>query len=374
MQRGHIYRVGRCWLLQYWERSTDASGKVVKRRVARKLATYGDAYLTKAKVRPLADEFLAGINAGNARPESTDTVAHFLEHVYLPHCAATLRPSTVKGYRDMWKLVQPHLGNIQLRKFHTADADKLMRTVAEHKVRAHTTHRNLKSFLSGAFKFAKRTGVVNENPIRDAEIPRGKPKGERPAYTLDEISAMLKVLPEPARTVVLVAALTGLRLSELKGLRWEDFNDDTVTVERAVWRGKVTDTKTLISKAAVPVVPFLAEALEDHKRRNSGTGYVFHGATGQPLRLENILRRDMRPVLDKLGIEWRGWHPFRYGVGTLLHSLGTPDKVIQGILRHANVSTTLGFYVKPVPEESRAAMRKLEQALGKTLGKRAQLA
>ncbi len=374
MQRGQIKRVGKCWLLRYWEPVVE-NGQVTKRRVAKKLATYSDQYRTEASVRPLVEAILAPINARTARPESTDTVAHFLEHVYLPHCAETLRPSTVKGYRDMWKLVEPHFGIMRLRDFRTSDADRVLRAVANSKARAHTTLRNVKSFLSGVFRFAKRTDAISENPVRDAVVPRGKPKGERPAYTLDEIAAMLKVLPEPARTVVVVAALTGLRLSELKGLRWEDFTDDeTVKIERAVWNGKVSETKTLTSKAAVPVVPYLIAALEEHKARNSGTGYVFHGATGQPLRMENIFQRDMAPAVAKAGIEWRGWHPFRYGVGTLLHSLGTPDKVIQSILRHANVSTTLGFYVKPVAKESRAAMQKLERALGKTLGKRARLA
>lgn len=257
----------------------------------------------------------------------------------------------------------------------TSDVTCWLQAVADSKPRAHTTLRNLKCFLSSAFRWGKNSDAIDENPAHDSMIPRGKPKADRPAYTLDETAAMLKVLPEPARTLVLTAALTGLRLSELKGLRWEDFTaDETVRIERAVWNGKVSETKTLTSKAAVPVVPYLTAALEEHKARNSGTGYVFHGATGQPLRLENIFQRDMAPALAKAGIEWRGWHPFRYGVGTLLHSLGTPDKVIQSILRHANVSTTLGFYVKPVAEESRAAMQKLERALGKTLGKKARLA
>ncbi len=371
MQRGQIKRVGKCWLLRYWE-PVVKNGQVTKRRVAKKLATYSDQYRTESSVRPLVEAILAPINARTARPESTDTVAHFLEHVYLPHCAETLRPSTVKGYRDMWKLVEPHLGLMRLRDFRTSDADRVLRAAAISKARAHTTLRNVKSFLSGAFRFAKRTDAISENPVRDAVVPRGKPKADRSAYTLDETAAMLKVLPEPARTVVLVAALTGLRLSELKGLRWEDFTDDeTVRIERAVWNGKVSETKTLTSKAAVPVVHFLAAALAEHKARGAGTGFVFQGATGQPLRIENLFRR-CAPALAEAGIEWRGWHPFRYGVGTLLHSLGTPDKVIQSILRHANVATTMQFYVKPVPEASRAAMRKLESALGKRLGKQPQ--
>lgn len=84
MQRGQIKLVGKCWLLRYWEFVKDESGNVVRRRKSVKLATYSRAYSTEAAVRKLAVDILAPQNAKTARAESTDTVKHFLEHVYLP--------------------------------------------------------------------------------------------------------------------------------------------------------------------------------------------------------------------------------------------------------------------------------------------------
>src|SRR5260370_1224364 len=83
-------------------------------------------------------------------------------------------------------------------------------------------------------RYAKRTDAISENPVRDSAIPRGKSKSDTPAYTLDEIQAMLAALKEPARTCVLVAALTGLRQSEIRGLRWDDFRGDELLVARSV--------------------------------------------------------------------------------------------------------------------------------------------
>src|SRR6266704_3665047 len=202
MQRGHIYRKGSNWMLQYWEPAIE-DGKVTKRRVACILARYSDEYRTEKSVRTLADKQLAPINARLARPESTQTVAAFLEHVYLPHCLEEKRPSTYKGYSDMDKLVQPHLKGLQLRNVRTSDIDKLMRAVALQKQRAHTTHRNVKSFLSGAFRYAKRNDLINDNPVRDSVVPRGNPMSDTAAYTLSEIQQTLAVLEEPARTAVL---------------------------------------------------------------------------------------------------------------------------------------------------------------------------
>jgi len=360
VQRGQIYRVGSCWLLRYRE-TVLVDGKPVVKQVAKKLATYCDQYRTEASVRPLAEAILAPINAGATRPASTDTVEAFLK-TYLAHCKETLRPSTSNGYKGMFALIQPHLNGIRLRDFRTSDADRLLKAIANEKRRAHTTHCNLKSFLSGAFRYAKRTDAIADNPVRDAEIPRGLPAGETHAYTVDEILAMLEVLEEPFRTVVLVFALTGLSVSEVKGLRWDDFVGDELRVARAVWQGHVTETKTLSRHAGVPVLPIVATALVEHRARTTGNGYIFHGTTGKPLRLENVLRRDIKPALDKAKLEWYGWHAFRRGLATNLYQLQAPDKTVQAILRHANVSTTMAYYVKPVAAESHSAMKKLERA------------
>lgn len=371
MQSGQIKRVGNCWLLRYWESVRDESGQVVRRRKAVKLATYSDKYRTEASVRPLAQEHLAPQNAKTARAESTDTVRHFLEHIYLPHCRETLRPSTCKGYAQMFGLAKDHLGTVTLRDFHAPEADKLLRDATNDKQRAHTTHRNLKSFLSGAFTYAKRTGAVGENPIRDAAIPRGKPAGNTHAYSLDEIHAMLAVLDEPARTIVLIAALNGLSCAELKGLRWEDFTGDALNISRNVWMGHVSETKTLARHAPVPVLAIVKQALEDHRARTKGEGFIFQARNGNPLRLENLLRRDMAPAFIKAKIAWHGWHAFRRGLATNLYALGVDAKTIQAILRHANVSTTMAYYVRPVAAESVAAMGKLAKAFAKSGARRA---
>jgi len=367
MQRGQIYRVGSCWLLRYREKVL-VNGKPVMRQVAKKLATYSDEYRTEKSVRPLAEAILAPINAGTARPTSTETVEAFLQ-TYLAHCRETLRQSTAKGYADIFKMVQPHLNGARLRNFRTSDADRLLRAVAETKPLAHTTLCNVKSFLSGAFRYAKRSDLLADNPVRDAAIPRGNPAGETHAYTMTEIQAMLAVLDEPARTVVLVAGLTGLRISEIKGLRWEDFRDGELYVQRGVVNGHVSEAKTLASNAPVPMLDIVADALTDHKARNLGDGFIFHARNGNPLRLENVLRRDMLPEFKKAGITWHGWHAFRRGLATNLYALGAPDKTVQAILRHANVSTTMAYYVKPVASETHAAMKKLERAF-KTAGRR----
>jgi integrase len=365
MQKGRIERRGNCWLLRYYEPILE-NGRVLKRARAKKLATYSKQYRYEEDVRPLADLILAPINARTAPVESRQDVATFLEHVYLPHVKESKRPATYSAYLSMWRMVKPHLNGLQLRAARTSDVDDLMKAATGDKKRAHTTHRNLRNFLSGSFRFAIRRNMAASNPVRDAEIPRGLPSAKKERYTLEEIQAMIAALPEPARTIVIVAGLTGLRLSEIKGLKWEDFRGDELDVQRSVWSGYVSDTKTLTSKAAVPVLPIVRTALDAHKKRTPDTDYIFAGSTGNPLRLENVLRRDMKPVLEEKQIPWRGWHAFRRGLGTNLNALGADPKTIQSILRHSQLSTTMDIYVQPVAKKSHAAMKKLEKAFSKS--------
>jgi integrase len=363
MQRGRIERRGKRWLLRYRETVIE-NGHTKTRQAAKTIARYPE-YRTAASVQHLAQDILGPINARTTRPVSTDTVEHFIEKIYLPYCKATLRPSTYNSYDAYFRMVKPHLTGTRLRDFRTSDADRLLKAVAAEKPRAHTSLRNTKNFLSSAFRYAKRTDAIPENPVRDAVIPRGLPAGKTHAYTLEEIQAMLAVLPEPTRTAVLVFALTGLRLSEIKGLQWGDYRDGELHVSRGVWQGKISETKTLASTAAVPVLPIVAEALVAHRERVTGDTWIFAGRSGKPLRLENVLRREILPAFAKVQprrLEWHGWHAFRRGLATNLYALGAPDKVIQAILRHAQVSTTMAYYVRPVAAESTAAMKKLERA------------
>jgi hypothetical protein len=118
---------------------------------------------------------------------------------------------------------------------------------------------------------------------------------------------------------------------------------------------------------------------------------MFPNLNGSPMDLGNLLNRSILPALnrcavcgkpkeecgkpldsakgkapdheferDKILPEWHGWHAARRGLGTNLYRLGVPEKTIQAILRHANVSTTNTYYIKSAADDTRAAMAKLE--------------
>lgn len=198
---------------------------------------------------------------------------------------------------------------------------------------------------------------------------------------------MLLYLPQPAYTIVALAAFSGLRRSELAGELWENYDGKELQVTRSVWEGHVDEPKTKRSKAPVPVIPALARILDAYRDQcgSPKSGPMFKSEAGTPLNLNNVLNRMILPALNRCEIcwkeriehaaavheykrdasrpEWHGWHAFRRGLGTNLAELGVDDLTIQRILRHSNVQVTPQHYIKVRDPKVDAAMKLLEAAL-----------
>jgi integrase len=380
-QTGYLFHVRREWYLRVYD--TDRAGNRIQ--VCKKLPVeYGGEFKTKASVTPFVDEILAPLNSGILNPQSTISVIEFVETFYLPQFVQKkLRAATQKQYRDVWSNhLKSRMGKLTLRSFRTVDGETMLARIAEKTGLGRSSLRHCKAFLSGVFKQAKRLGILNGiNPMQDTSVPLTEEPPETYAYSLPEISAMLAVLAEPTRTVVLTAAFTGLRKSELLGLRWQDFDGNHLSVNRSVWNGIENQPKRRSSRAPVPIVRQLAEALEAHRLRAGVLAQpglpIFQGGTGQPLNLDNLVRRVITPAIEKCvkcyksksehpteghlfeldeSLCWHGWHAFRRGLATNLHEIGVDDRTIQAILRHSDIGITQKIYIKSVSKSQTTAL------------------
>jgi integrase len=372
-QRGHLFHKGGFWYVRYYDNVAETDGRIVRRQVCRQVAPFDDEFRTKTSVRPIVEEMLKSPNSGGCLPESILPLARFIEDHYLPYADREKRGSTAKGYRDIWRF---HLTGrcpvIRLRDFQPVHGEKLMQAIASGRnyQLSRTTLKHIKSFLSGVFTYARRQGALSTaNPMQGVSIPRGADPEETHAYPLETITSMLAVLSGTARVLVATAAFTGLRRSEIRGLKWEDFEPaeaggfGEIRVERSVWGKHVQPTKTRRSRAAVPVIPALGKILDDF-RGDRVDGFIFESPRNRrPMDLDTFAKRNIEPILAAHGLAWRWWHPFRRGLATNLHRLGVDDKTIQSILRHSSVTTTREIYIKGYDGDAVAGMARLERAI-----------
>jgi integrase len=375
-QSGYVFRKGGWWYVRFYDNVAEPDGRIIRRQVCRQIAPYGDGYRSKNDVKPLVLEMLNPVNSNGCLPESVLTVEQFIQNHYLPHVTQQKRASTAKGYKDIWEFhVKGKFASVRLRDFRTVDGERFLQAVAkQHDYKlSRTTLKHIKSFLSGVFTFARRQGVLTgANPMQGVSIPHGREPESTYAYSLEEITSMLAVLTGAARVLVGTAAFTGLRRSEIRGLRWEDYQPTAdgqlgeIRVERSVWRRHVQPTKTQRSRASVPVIPALEKILDGFRaeRGNPQSGFIFEGTRNrQPLDLDTFAKRYIEPFLSAKNQRWRWWHPFRRGLATNLHRLGVDDRSIQTLLRHSSVNTTREIYIKGVDGDAVAAMDRLEAAI-----------
>src|SRR5439155_4266005 len=147
--------------------------------------------------------------------------------------------------------------------------------------------------------------------------------------TIEEVRHLLAALPPRERILVFLDVSTGLRQSELFGLQWQDidFEIGELRVTRSVVGHVVGTCKTEASQKAIPLHEDLIEALKGWRQQNpykEAQHWVFASPSSggkNPYWGQQLMRRDIRPVAEKLGITKRiGWHTFRHTYSTLLRS------------------------------------------------------
>jgi integrase len=391
-QRGYVFRKGDSWFVRYRDRFVE-NGTTVSRQVCRRLGPVAEEHARLKRppetVLLEAEILLAPLN--NATDPATNVLLRdFATNVWLPHIKNRHTASTVHSHRYYWEhVLAPRLGKTLLRDFSTPAAQKLLDEICrQNPATKKATLHKLKCILSAIFKLSIQQGFrPGPNPIRETSLPRGAEPDETFAYDLDAVLTMLRIVPEPSRTAIAIAAFAGLRRGEISGLLWESYDPkaQTLTVSRSVWEGNISEPKTRKSKAAVPVIPSLGKILAAHWVRcgKPEAGIMFKTKNNTPFNMNNFLSDQIRPVLyrcvhcaeakekhaaadhkyqrDSSLPEWKGFHSFRRGLATNLHALGVDDMTIQRILRHSNVSVTQQCYIKTLPEQSVAAMQKLDQ-------------
>jgi integrase len=193
-----------------------------------------------------------------------------------------------------------------------------------------------------------------------------KRQREPGALSVDEFRKLLEYIPEPFRTMCIVAMCLGLRVSEILGLRWNDIDWEglRLAVRKAYVYGMQGDVKTQTSHRGMPLDRLLAERLRQHKARLAplakSEDWIFaNPKTGKPYWPGRIQENWLVPAEKKAGIGRIGWHTFRHSHSTLLHALGVDLKVQQELLRHADVRTTMNIYTQAVPKALRRANSKV---------------
>jgi integrase len=159
--------------------------------------------------------------------------------------------------------------------------------------------------------------LIDDNPAKRVPNPGRRCREQRPFDSWEQIRALAERLGPTFGPMVVFAAATGLRPSELFALEWGDVDRAAglVQIRRAYANGRVKQTKTRLSRRAVPLQAIAIEAL-DQLRPREDSPLLFPNAHGGHLDFRNFNRRHWKPVQKKVGIEPRDLYDLRHTYAT----------------------------------------------------------
>jgi integrase len=322
----------------------------------------------RREARRILDARLNQFNKGQYRPKATMLFSMFVHDYFEPGILPTLKFATQESYSFLLrKHLNPRFGQHRLCDISRVEIQQYLLEKLKLGFAWETTN-HLRNLLSKVLGTAVSWDYLTNNPVRGVKMPERSLKRPHKFLTADEVKRLIAACKEPARMIVLLATMTGLRIGEILALRWGRINfvRETLQVAETCYMGHFGTPKTRASRREVPLSTAVVESLKTHYSRStnrSADGLVFCTRQGGPLVSNNLRKRGLQPACERAGIPRMDWHGLRHTHGTLLHTQGTPLKVAQAQLGHSHMATTLEVYTHASVSAQRQAVTLLENQL-----------
>jgi len=312
--------------------------------------------------------------------------------------SAGLERSTINQRKRHLKIhIEPFIGATLLSRL-TIPAVREFEDTLRSDGRSTAMVKKVLGSLGAILSDAQERGLATRNPVRDMRGTRRKGKEKQAEKRLkgrlkvgediptrEEIKAIIAALEGRWRPLLITAIFTGMRSSELRGLRWQDvdFDNRSISVhQRADEFGEIGRPKSDAGERSIPIPPMAINALKEWKlacpRRESGAKddadepimelhYVFPNGLGKLESHANIVNRGLIPVQLSAGVtvpsdkkdkdgntvmaaKYTGLHSLRHFYAswcinrTQDGGLSLPLKVVQERMGHSSVVMTADTY------------------------------
>ena len=175
-------------------------------------------------------------------------------------------------------------------------------------------------------------------------------------FTLSEVWLILKHVRADYRPYYTIRFFTGMRTSEIDGLKWDCINFDRreISIRAALVNGEMGPTKTLGSQRDIAMSQLVYDALLEQKARTFGkSDFVFCNSQGNPMEYRNVNRRVWKPTLALLGLKHRRAYQTRHTAATLWLAAGENPEWIARQMGHSSTEMLFRVYSRYVPDITR---------------------
>ena len=259
------------------------------------------------------------------------------------------REITHKRYIRLYEIhIKPHFEKKRLDTIKPSDLARWQNGLLT-KVTGKTV-KGIRTVFYTIFEDARKDEIINKNPFTLIRSPKTEDFRVKNPFSVEEIFAILKAMPEHIRAFFAIGFFTGLRTGEIIGLKWEDFDfeDKSFRVERSRRQGMETLPKTKNSVRTVEIINTLMPYLLEHRNLSPKESiYMFETYKGIPYNTcDKISSHYWKPTLQKLGIPYRNLYQMRHSFASLMISNGEDVLWVSNMLGHKHSSMTLEKYAR----------------------------
>lgn len=283
--------------------------------------------------REAAKQYLAKVALGKEHSPAATTLQELIDLFFAVRCTPqNNKPSTIAEYRRIFKRHLTPLLGVKLADITHARINRVLDGLAPTPIEANHAFVAFRML----FRFAHQRRLIEHNPLDGMSLPY-VPKSRDRVLTNDELRVIWHTaleFPFPFGSIVALLILTGQRLSEVSGLRWDwiDDREMTITLPAAITKNSTQHTFPYgdMAKAIIERTPRLAEFL--FPSLDLTAAYVGHNkAKGRFADACNTAWREAGH-----GAEMTHWtlHDLRRTFSTMHARVGTPPHVTEALLNH----------------------------------------
>lgn len=318
---------------------------------------------------------------GQASRTSGTTVNNWFWHWIDEIKGDNIRYGTRHAYITRFEnRIDPIIGPMVLSDVKPMDCQMVL-TSAQNEGEKPGSVRKLRVIMREFFEAAKDNELINDNPIRKSVTYAKEEPAERRVLTVSEEQKLLDTAEgHPYYPIFAFGLQTGMRVGELTGLKWEDIDWTTRTldVERSLeYR---SDRQQFVenppkSRAGFRTIPLTREAIDILRSVKESSqnlphvepygSFVFRNSEGKPPFRGN-LNRALRELSRKADIESLSMHTLRHTFATRCIESGMRPKTLQKILGHSTLNLTMNLYVHVTDETLVTEMEKFESMTSKS--------